>query len=76
MTVGKLNITGEMTLLDIVSEHPMTVSVFKSYDQQTGECLCCQRLFETVEAVSAHYKLDLTKLLKELNSVANQIDDH
>ena len=57
-----------MTLLDIVSIYPETEAAFKAYDEQVGECLCCQRLFETVEQIADKYKLDLAELLAKLNA--------
>ncbi len=57
-----------MTLLDIVSIYPETEVVFKTYDEQVGECLCCQRLFETVEQIGERYKLDLAEILEKLNA--------
>ncbi|RLB73032.1 MAG: hypothetical protein DRH07_02915 [Deltaproteobacteria bacterium] len=57
-----------MTLLDIVSIYPATEAVFKTYDEQVGECLCCQRLFETVEQIGERYKLDLAEILEKLNA--------
>lgn len=59
-----------MTVLDIVSEYPATEAVFKSYDEQVGECLCCQMLFESVQQVSKKYNLDLNEFLGKLNSVS------
>jgi len=62
-------IIAEMTVLDIVSKYPATEAVFKSYDEQTGECICCQMLFESVQQVTEKYNLDLDGLLGKLNSV-------
>lgn len=63
-------IAAGLTVLDIVSEYPATEAVFKSYDERVGECVCCQRLFETVQQVAEKYKLDLTELLAKLNAAA------
>ena len=62
------NISADMTILEIVTEHPETEVVFKSYDERVGECVCCQRLFETVQQVAEKYKLDLAEFLEELNA--------
>ncbi|MCW8893256.1 MAG: hypothetical protein OQK50_00045 [Deltaproteobacteria bacterium] len=62
-------ITAEMSVLEVISQYPRTEAVFKSYDECAGECLCCQKLFETVEETANHYGLDLVQLLCELNSV-------
>ena len=56
----------DMTVLDIISRHRRTEAVFKSYDDQAGECICCQALFESVRDVAKKYNLDLDKLLVEL----------
>ncbi len=64
----EMPITAAMTLLDIVSIYPETEVVFKTYDEQVGECLCCQRLFETVEQIGERYKLDLAEILEKLNA--------
>ena len=64
----EMPITAAMTLLDIVSIYPETEVVFKTYDEQVGECLCCQRLFETVEQIAEKYKLDLAEILAKLNA--------
>ncbi len=49
----------EMTVLDVVSRHRETEAVFKQYDEQAGECICCQALFEPLKNVAANYNLDL-----------------
>lgn len=63
-------ITADMAVLDIVSEYPATEAVFKSYDKQVGECICCQMLFESVRQVTEKYNLDLGEVLEELNSAS------
>ena len=63
-------ITAGMTVLDIVSEFPAAEAVFKSYDEQVGECICCQMLFESVQQITEKYNLDLNKLLWKLNSAS------
>jgi hypothetical protein len=68
----KKQITADMTLLDIVSEYPATEAVFKSYDKQVGECICCQMLFEPVQQVTEKYNLDLSEVLGKLNSAFNK----
>ncbi len=63
-------ISADMIVLDIVSEYPATEAVFKSYDEQVGECICCQMLFESVQQVSKKYNLELRELLRKLNSAS------
>jgi hypothetical protein len=58
-----------MTVLDVVSRYRETEAVFKRYDEQAGECICCQALFESVQDVAKKYHLDLTELLADLESV-------
>lgn len=59
-----------MTLLDIVSTFPATEAVLKSYDEQVGECICCQMLFESIQQVTKQYHLDLNDLLGKLNAAS------
>ena len=56
----------EMTVLDIVSRFEATEEIFKSYDAQAGECICCNSLFEPLKAVIKKYGLDENKLLADL----------
>ncbi len=63
-------ITEEMTVLDIISAYPETETTFKSYDEQVGECICCQMLFEPARQVAKKYNLDMTELLVKLNAAA------
>ena len=59
----------EMTVLDVVSKYRQTEAVFKQYDQHAGECICCQALFESLQDMAARYRLDLERLLSDLNKV-------
>ncbi|MGQ9637828.1 MAG: hypothetical protein ACUVQ9_13350 [Thermodesulfobacteriota bacterium] len=59
-------ITADMTVLDIVNRYRNTESIFKKYDKQTGECICCQALFDSLRDVADRYKLNLDQLLLEL----------
>jgi iron-sulfur cluster repair protein YtfE (RIC family) len=61
-------ISADMTMLDIVSAYPGTEAVFRSYDENAEECICCRMLFETVQQIAEKYKLDLSKLLAKLNA--------
>jgi hypothetical protein len=58
----------EMTVLDVVSRYRQTEKVFKRYDAQAGECICCQALFESLRDVAKKYDLDLIKLLADLEA--------
>jgi hypothetical protein len=60
-----------MTVLDVVFKYRQTEAVFKQYDQQAGECICCQALFESLQDVAARYNLDLEELLTDLETAAN-----
>jgi len=58
----------EMTVLDVVSRWRETETVFKRYDAQAGECICCRSLFESVQDVAEKYHLDLEMLLADLEA--------
>ena len=60
----------EMTVLDVVSKYRETEAVFKQYDEQAGECICCQALFDPLKNVAEKYGLNLGNLLTALNGAA------
>lgn len=60
----------DMTVLDVVSRYRETEEIFKKYDEQAGECICCEALFEPLKVVAKKYALDLTKLMADLESAA------
>ena len=62
----------EMTVLDVISKYKKTEAVFKLYDKQACECICCQALFETLQDVAKKYGFSLKKLLSDLETVAGQ----
>jgi hypothetical protein len=55
----------------VVSKYRQAEDVFKKYDEQAGECICCQALFEPLKDVAKKYKLDLEKLMTDLESAAH-----
>ena len=63
-------ICAEMTVLDVVSRYRQTEVVFAKYDEQAGDCICCQALFEPLRAVAAKYGLDLERLVADLETSA------
>ena len=65
-------INPEMTVLDVLSRCRKTEEVFKLYDKQAGECICCQALFEPLSKVALIYGLNMEKLLTDLEAVAVQ----
>ncbi len=67
--MGCINITPDMTVLDIVSRYRETEAVFKRYDELIGECICCQALFETLGKVAHRYHLDVRELIDKLEYV-------
>ena len=60
----------DMTVLDVVSQYRETEQVFKQFDEQAGECICCNALFEPLQEMADRYNLDLTRLIDDLNRVA------
>jgi hypothetical protein len=63
-------ITPDMTLLDVVQVSRATEDVFRARDEQAGECLLCNALFDTVAATAGRYGLDLDELLEDLERAA------
>ena len=63
-------IAPDLTVLDVVSTWRGTEAVFKRYDRDAGECICCNALFDTLGRMAERYGLDLTSLLRDLESAA------
>ena len=60
-----------MTVLDVIHRYRETEAVFKGYDDtESGVCICCSALFETLEDVSATYGIDRDELLEALRRAA------
>ena len=68
MSDSKNTIRPEMTVLDVVSRYRQTEKVFKRYDAQAGECICCQALFESLREVAKKYHIDLKSLVADLEA--------
>lgn len=60
-----------MTVLDVISKYRKTEAVFKQYDEQAGECICCRALFESIKNVAKKYGLDMEKFMDDLNAAVN-----
>lgn len=65
-------ISPDMTLLDAVHHYPNTESVFRAKDKQAGECILCKALFETIEAMTIRYGLDLEELIFDLEQASRE----
>ncbi|MFC1493863.1 hypothetical protein ACFL6W_01155 [Thermodesulfobacteriota bacterium] len=68
MVIKNINISPEMTVLDIVSIKKETIGIFNSYDGPAGECICCRSLFETLEKISKKYHINLETIINDLNN--------
>jgi len=68
-------ITPEMTILEVLSQYRGTEPVFRRYDEAAGVCLCCQALFDSLEAVAQKYGLGLSALLADLEQAAGAPSD-
>ena len=64
-------INPEMTVLDVISKHRKTEAVFRQYDEQAGECICCQALFESIRNVAEKYGLNIEKFMNDINTAVN-----
>lgn len=56
----------EMLVVDIVEKFPAAEEVFKQYEEKVGNCIMCSHLFNTLEAVSKDYDLNLSELIQNL----------
>ncbi len=58
-------ITRDMTISDIISKHPETIEVFRSFGLDCMECQIAD--YEEVEHGAGVHNVDIEKLLKALN---------
>ncbi|MDZ7761789.1 MAG: hypothetical protein U5L00_16235 [Desulfovermiculus sp.] len=67
-------ITPDMTILEVVSTYRETEEVFRRYDNQAGECICCNALFDTLQGVAAKYGLNQQELLAQLCTAVQEVE--
>lgn len=66
----KPRITGKMTIKEIIEKYPKAAFVFIDYGLHCVGCPLAQS--ETIEEAVKLHRIDLEKLLKDLNKIANQ----
>jgi len=59
----------ETTVYDLVVTCNDTAAVFESYNDQAGECICCESLFLSLAEIAEKYGLDLRRLMADLQKV-------
>ncbi len=64
-------ITPDMIVLDVIHRFRRTEPVFRRYDHDAGECICCTSLFETITGVAKKYGIHLEELLAALRRAAS-----
>lgn len=65
------NITKEMTISEVVKKYPKTTFVFMEHGLH---CIGCPMAFnETIEEAAASHRIELKKLLEDLNKVSQQM---
>jgi len=57
----------DMTIGDVISRHPQTISVFKKFGLDCNECQMAS--LEDLEHGAGVHKVNLEELLEELNQV-------
>lgn len=60
----------DMTIGDVISRHPQTISVFKKFGLDCNECQMAS--LEELEHGAGVHKVNLEKLLEVLNQVIEQ----
>lgn len=64
-----------MIILDLVNKHPETIPVLSDYDRKFSTCICCSSLLETLEKAANKHRLNLEKLLADLNRALETSQD-
>lgn len=65
-------ITPDTTVLEVLQRHRQTEAVFRRYDTETGACLLCHALFNTLAETAEKYELNLEHLLGALRAAVRE----
>ncbi len=60
-------ISADSILLDVLSEHPQTLNIIRTYEKSSSICICCTYLFATLAEIAGHCGIDQAELLERLN---------
>jgi hybrid cluster-associated redox disulfide protein len=63
-------ITRDMTIEDVIRQHPETIPVFRKFGLECMECQIAS--FEAVEHGAGVHHVDIEKLLEELNEAVKR----
>ena len=66
-------ITREMTIAEIITSHPKTIGVFRSFGLDCMECQIAD--YEEVEHGAGVHNVDIKELLKALNKAISDDQD-
>ncbi|MEW6770596.1 MAG: hypothetical protein AB1330_04300 [Bacillota bacterium] len=61
-------ISKDMTILEIIEEHPETQEIFDFYSKRYATCISCGWLFSTVQETAAATGIPLESLLRDLET--------
>lgn len=59
-------ITGEMTLLDLISDYPEKEAFFREIQEKTGVCILCNYLFSSLEEIGAMFQIPIEEWIREV----------
>ncbi len=66
-------ITREMIITEIITKHPETIHVFRSFGLECNECQIAE--YEELEHGAGVHNVDIDLLLKELNEAVSNDQD-
>ena len=69
MAEKRMDITPETSVIDVISRYRETEKIFKRLEAETGACICCQGLFDTLGEAAARFGFDLNAVLREIRAV-------
>lgn len=69
MSEKRTDITPETSVIDVISRYRETEKIFKRLEAETGTCICCQGLFDTLRESAARFGFDLNAILREIRAV-------
>lgn len=72
MAEKRMGITPETSVIDVISRYRETEKIFKRLEAETGSCICCQGLFDTLRDAAERFGFELDCVLAELEDTVEK----
>ena len=67
-----MDITPETSVIDVISRYRETEKIFKRLEAETGSCICCQGLFDTLLEAAERFGFERACVLAEIEDTVEK----